>query len=188
MDPYVYPGTTVLRNFRDIRDPAILAKFEMDMTTRRLAELESRRRTGGFDIDHLLEIHRYIFQDVFPWAGTFRTVDIARSGQFYFAFPDNIAPCLAALFAALSREPLAIDAVRFGGRAAHYLSEINAVHPFRDGNGRAQREFIRQFGLSHGFRLDWTRTTRERMYVASRLSFERADNSGLEELLLQALG
>jgi cell filamentation protein len=74
----------------------------------------------------------------------------------------------------------------FARRAAYYLGEINAVHPFRDGNGRTQREFIRELSVRNGWMLDWTRVSREQMVEASRRSL-RVDNAGLEEVLKLAL-
>ena len=76
MDPYVYPGTSVLRNLRDIRDPEQLSKAEAIATTNRIAELRGETKLGKFDTQHLQSIHRYIFQDIYAWAGEFRTVNI----------------------------------------------------------------------------------------------------------------
>lgn len=190
MDPYVYPETNVLKNLRDIRDLARLSKFETDMSQRRVAELEHRPLQGKFDIPHLQAIHRYIFQDVYPWAGELRTVDIARPGQFYFAFSHQIAPCLQRTFADLQAERhlKGASAEEFCHRAAHHLGELKAIHPFRDGNGRTQREFIRQLALHGGHVLNWVHVSRTQMYAASHLSFQAADNSGLEKVLLAAIG
>ena len=81
MDPYVYPETNVLRNLRDIRDAGQLGKFEAIATTRRTVELEQEPIQGRFDVPHLRAIHRHIFQDVYEWAGDFRTVNISKSGD-----------------------------------------------------------------------------------------------------------
>jgi len=189
MDPYVYQGTDVLINRRGIRDHAQLRTFESDASARRLIELRGRPLSGTFDISHLRNIHRHIFQDVYPWAGEIRTVNISRSGQFPYAFPQHIANALHSTFSKLQDERYlaSLGRERFATRAAHYLGEINAVHPFREGNGRTQREFIRQLAQRNGYAFDWARVPRDRMYEASRLSFERGDNSGLEAALLAAL-
>jgi cell filamentation protein len=189
MDPYVYPGTEVLKNRRDIRDGDRLDSFEAMMTTRRLAELQDKPMKGAFNAQYLSQIHRYIFQDVYDWAGKIRTVDMSRSGQFPFAFTRQIDSALDKTFADLKSERslAGLDRETFAGRAAHYLGELNAIHPFREGNGRTQREFIRRLAGSKGFAIDWSLVRRERMYEASQLSFERADNSGLESILRSAL-
>lgn len=189
MDPYVYPGTNVLKNLRDIRDPDCLSKFEMDLTTRRLGELTRHPTPGRFDAQHLQAIHGHIFQDVYQWAGEFRTVNISRSGQFPFAFNEQIVPSLNKLSGDLGKERYLGNAglPKFCNRAAHYMGEINAIHPFRDGNGRTQREFIRQLALRNGYSLDWSRVSRDQMSEASRSSFQRRDNAGLQKVLQMAV-
>jgi cell filamentation protein len=187
MDPYVYPGTSVLRNLRGIRDPDLLDEFEADATSRRILQLERKPVSGGFDARHFQAIHRYIFQDVYPWAGEFRTVNIGKSGD-PFAFSEHIVSSLDKLFGALQRERYVsgADLESFANRGAHYLGEINAVHPFRDGNGRTQRELIRALAIRNGYELNWTRVSQQRMIEASRQSL-RVDNAGLEEVLKSAL-
>jgi len=187
MDPYVYPGTNVLRNLRDIRDAGQLSQLEAIATTRRIIELAHKPVVGLFDVRHLQAIHRYIFQDVYEWAGEFRTVNIAKSGD-PFAFHQHIASSLDKAFSELGRERYlkGADVERFARRAAYYLGEINAVHPFREGNGRAQREFIRQLGLHNGLVLDWRQISQEEMIEASRRSL-RVDNCGLEAVVRKAL-
>jgi cell filamentation protein len=162
MDPYVYLGTNVLKNLRDIRDPERLSKFEMDMTTRRLSELARNLMAGQFNAQHLQAIHGYIFQDVYGWAGEFRIVNISRSGQFPFAFPEHIVASLNKLSddLAAERHLSRLTISKFCNRAAHYMGEVNAVHPFRDGNGRTQREFIRQLAGRNGYALDWSKVAR----------------------------
>jgi hypothetical protein len=103
MDPYVYLGTNVLRNLRDLRDADRLDKFEAIATTRRAVELGHAPIGGGFDARHLRAIHQYIFQDVYDWAGEFRTVDISKSGD-PFAFSDHIVSSLDKTLAELRRE------------------------------------------------------------------------------------
>lgn len=189
-DPYVYPGTNVLRNLRDIRDISLLARFEMDMTSRRATELEHTARLGKLNLAHLKAIHRHIFQDVFPWAGEFRTVNIARPGQFYFAFTEQILPCLDTIFSGLAKDQAfnrEVSQTQFCTRAAFYLGELNAIHPFRDGNGRTQREFIRQLAMKSGYSLNWSRVTRAAMNEASHKSFQEADSSGLAIILETAI-
>ena len=103
MDPYVYPETNVLRNLRHIRDAGQLSKFEAIATTRRTVELEHEPIQGRFDARHLQAIHHHIFQDVYEWAGAFRTVNISKSGD-PFAFCEHIVSSLDQTFAELKRE------------------------------------------------------------------------------------
>jgi cell filamentation protein len=187
MDPYVYPGTSVLRNLRDIRDAQILGEFEAEATARRLRQLEQNPLGGRFGAGHLQAIHQHIFQDVYQWAGRFRSVNISKSGDL-FAFQQHIASSLDKLCGDLRRESHLVggDLERFAERGAHYLGEINAIHPFRDGNGRTQREFIRELALHNGLLIDWRHISQDEMIAASRRSL-RIDNAGLEQILKRAL-
>ena len=189
MDPYVYPGTDVLRNLRDIRDQEGLSSAEAIATTRRLTELHLKPRAGKFDIPHLQSIHHHIFQDIYQWAGKFRQVNIARSGQFFFAFHEQIQSVLNQTFNSLNADQHLAnsDPAKFANRAAYYLGELNAIHPFRDGNGRTQREFVRELALRQGHHLNWFHVSRDQMYLASQQSFHSGDNRGLEEAISRAL-
>src|SRR5580658_2175212 len=92
-DPYLYPGTNVLKNLRGLTDPGLLARFEARRTHRRITELIDTPLTGKFDIAHFKAIHRYIFQDVFEWAGEFRTVNISK-GSHLFGLAAFLEPAL----------------------------------------------------------------------------------------------
>jgi len=186
MDPYVYPGTSVLGNLRDIRDPELLSEFEAEATARRLRQLENQPLSGRFDSRHIQAIHHHIFQDVYEWAGDFRTVSISKSGD-PFALPQHIVSSLDKTCGELKNEGhlAGSDLDHFASRGAYYLGEINAIHPFREGNGRTQRELIRELGFNNGWMADWRQVSREEMIEASRRSL-RVDNAGLEQVLRKA--
>jgi len=184
LDPYTYPGTDVLRNILDIRDPQQLAAFEGNATAARLIELDASPLVGPFDVAHLKAIHRYIFQDVYRWAGEFRTVNISKGGHL-FGVAAFVDPALQEVLRKLAGEHLlkGSDHQKFATRAGFYMGEINAIHPFRDGNGRAQREFIRELAIKAGFVIDWSRVTREQMMAASLESFKTGNSSGMAALI-----
>jgi cell filamentation protein len=164
-DPYVDPHTGVLVNLLGISDHEALRRAEADIVTIRFDQLQRRPLPGGFDVAHLQAVHRHLFGDVFPWAGDFRTVNISRSA----AFGDwrHVRQYLDQLFAVLraERHLRGLDGPKFINRLAYYLSEVNAAHPFREGNGRTQRASSasspsRRDGSSAGRRFpDWTTTT-----------------------------
>lgn len=177
-DPYLLPGTNTLKNLAGINSFVDLQHFEAVSTAQRISELRLEPIRGSFDVPHLQRVHRYIFQDVYSWAGVFRTVDMKTEGGSWFCRPEFIQQSLINLLADLEREKKMKGAKQdeFCSRAAHYTSELNAIHPFREGNGRTQREFIRELGVQAGFLVDWSRVTREEMYAASIASFEKGDN------------
>jgi cell filamentation protein len=106
--------------------------------------------TPTYDLHHLREIHRRIFGDIYDWAGQIRTVAIAKGATF--CLPQYIESSAAVIFDDLRDEDYLRDLDRdaFTGRLAHYLGEVNALHPFREGNGRAQRAFFGQLTLDAG--------------------------------------
>ena len=188
-DPYLYPGTKTLRNLREKRDLDKLEVYEARVTARRLVELDRRPIAGNFDRAHLQAIHKHIFQGVYAWAGQLRTVEIAKPGSPFFAFERYLVSSLDNLTDQLKAQgqPRGLATDDFAIRAGHYRGEVNAIHPFHEGNGRTQQEFVRELALKAGHRIEWTTISREQMYAASRLSFEQADSSGLAAVIAIAI-
>ena len=175
-------------NFFGITDYRKLASIEKLYTLKRQFQLQYSRKMGAFDMEHLQSIHQFIFQDVFPWEGQFRVVNISK-GTNQFAWAPYIASALVEALAKLQHEGLlqGLTPATFAQRAGFSLSEINAIHPFREGNGRTQREFIRQLALQAGHLLAWERTSPESMIAASIRSHTTGDHSGLTILIHDAI-
>jgi len=173
-DPYTYPGTQVLRNKPDIRHEAALRKFEYEQAISRMEELHERPIAGKFDLDHLKSIHRHLFQDVYDWAGKTRTVSISKDGDM-FAVPSFIESQGRRLSAALAEEQhlKGLSKPQFVERMTDHYAEWNALHPFREGNGRSLREFFGQLTREAGYKLDQTYIERhkEQWNLASKHSF-----------------
>ncbi len=168
---YCYPNSDVLINKLDIRDLDKLHHFERKLTMLRLLELLDNPITGNFDFKHLQKIHGYIFQDIYEWAGKVRTVDIAKSNMFCnVRFIEQQA---YEIFGKLKKEKylIGLDEQTFVKKLAYYFSEINALHPFREGNGRSQREFIRLLALKSGYVINFTCVSEDEMIEASQDSF-----------------
>ncbi|WP_407270357.1 Fic/DOC family protein [Radiobacillus sp. PE A8.2] len=176
-DPYCYQGTNILINKKNIREQSMLDKLERIYSAKRLLQLSNKPIVGLFDLAHLQKIHHFIFQDIYNFAGEIRTVNIGKGLQFCEAsniipyFYDEISIKLkdGNYLSDLNRE-------QFSKRAGHFLGEINAVHPFREGNGRSQREFIRTLAYKNGFMLDWSRVSAEAMIHASIESLVRSSD------------
>jgi cell filamentation protein len=188
-DPHSQNGSACPRNFFGITEYAELKKREAIHVPKRALELRIRGLAGKFDLRHLRKIHWYLFRDVFPWAGELRLVTMSKVGGAPFAFPQFIEPTLTDLFGNLKRESYLRDRTEenFVERAAYYLGEINAVHPFREGNGRTQREFLRLLALAAGYRLSWAELSEQENIAASVLSHVRGDHSGLAAILRRSI-
>lgn len=182
-DTYIYPGTEVLRNKAGARTQSELDAFEADVTALRMLELLEAPIHGMFDCQHLCAIHRHLFQDVYKWAGELRTVDISRGGS-RFANVGQIRSYLDRQFQNLRAEHQLRDLMPdvFLERMAYYMGEINAVHPFREGNGRAQRLFCAQLAEQAGYFIDFEPLEQARMYEVMIASFH-GDSTPLVALL-----
>jgi len=139
-DPLCYPGTTVLRNLMDLQEQEDLDEFEVAMFVIRSDEPWPE---GNLDYAHYRALHRHLFQDVYAWAGEIRNIRIGKGGN-WFCYPEYIDKEMNRIFADLAaRDHLqGLSPVAFATDAAHILAEINAVHPFREGNGRTQLAFM----------------------------------------------
>jgi len=191
-DPQSTPGNKCPLNYFGLTEYALLQPLEAAATYQRGRELEQAGMSGNFSPAHLRLIHRYLFQDVFPWAGEWRVVDISK-GRSNFGRAVHIASALGEALEKLNREKLlaGLAPTAFAARAAFYLGEINAIHPFREGNGRTQREFIRQLALHAAHPLSWsvvgTGFTQQQMTDASIASHTRGDNIQLAAIIEAAL-
>lgn len=168
---YCYPDSNVLMNKLNIRDQMALSKIERKLAAWRLLELSENLQIGDFDIQHFCSIHRYIFQDIYAWAGTFRTVDIAKGNLFCKV--EFLNAEAESVFRKISlKKDFAGGKIEDAAQIlAYVLSELNALHPFREGNGRTQREFIRQLAFVNGYHIDYTLISQEEMTAASKASF-----------------
>jgi cell filamentation protein len=154
-DPYCYPGTTVLRNRLGLRTLAELEKLEAFSTAQRARE---PLPIGRLNNTHYRAIHRHLFQDVYDWAGRIRSVRLAKNDSM-FCYPENIDREMRRIFEALAGENQIrdLDAEAFAKKAAHFLAELNAIHPFREGNGRTQGIFLGMLADQAGHPLDFER-------------------------------
>jgi cell filamentation protein len=120
--------------------------------------------SGDVDPAHYSAIHRHLFQDVYDWAGEYRNIRIAKGGSM-FCFPEHIVDQMELLFASLQSAPFVPDATaeEFVTGATKFLADLNAIHPFREGNGRTQLTFLFLLGERAGFALDMTRIRPQEM-------------------------
>ncbi|WP_127598180.1 Fic/DOC family protein [Nitratireductor alexandrii] len=164
---YCYPPDyTVLKNRLNLRDAAELDHFEREFVMQRIAEGVP---SGDFDLAHLKAIHRYLFQDVYEWAGELRMVEISKDGH-QFQFRRYIETGMADIHRRLiAKEFLGgLDASGFAREAGTIMGDINYVHPFREGNGRTQLLYLEQLAERAGHAIDLTRIQRNTWMTASR--------------------
>jgi cell filamentation protein len=139
-DPYTYENSTVLVNKLGLKDQAELDAFEAEISS---ARADEPLPEGELDFAHYRAIHHHLFQDVYEWAGQVRTVRVSKQGN-PFCFPDYIDAEAGKLFAELKAKSYLenLAEASFAEKSAHFLAELNAIHAFREGNGRAQLTFF----------------------------------------------
>lgn len=181
-DPYADPVTGALRNKLGLSTAAALEAAEREITHSAMILLRESPVRATYDLTHLCAIHRRIFGDIYDWAGQVRTVAIAKGSMF--CLPQFIEQAIAGISAQLHQEGLlrALGRDAFVDRLAYYLGEVNAVHPFREGSGRAQRAFFEELAAGAGYMLDWQELDAERNIAVSD-AIMRGDPGPMRKML-----
>ncbi|MCL2083389.1 MAG: Fic family protein [Oscillospiraceae bacterium] len=171
VNAYCYPDSFVLRNKFDIRNGAELYALERELTAVSMAQAIENPIKGKFDLKHLCAIHKFIFSEIYDWAGELRTVNIAKGNQF--CLYQHLERYAEGVFKKIKDEKLlsAKPPENITERLAYHLGEINVLHPFRDGNGRTQRVFIEYMAQAAGYSVDFGNVSSAEMIEASALAF-----------------
>jgi cell filamentation protein len=177
-DPYVYPGSNVLINRLGITDQARLDYVERETVAQRMAEAIP---SGGFDLGHLRAIHRHLFQDAYDWTGELRTVEINKGGS-QFQFRQFIETGMADVHRRLEEAGFLrhLSGRQFASAAGAIMGDVNYVHPFREGNGRTQLQYLGLLAEQAGHPIDLARLDPRRWIAASR-SAPPTDATGAAE-------
>lgn len=180
-DVYCYPGTGVLKNLPNLRSQVRLDRFEAAATGRRFIE---PMPAGRWTLTHFRRVHHHIFQDIYPWAGRFRTVRLGKARSL-FCYPEYISVELKRIFRELREADYlrSRNASDFSRASAHFLAELNAVHAFRDGNGRAQLAFMALLAAQAGHPLELERLNPTAFLAAMIASFRGREDALADQLL-----
>lgn len=172
---YAYPGTNMLRNKVELRDPAELSRFERGATAIRIQELRENPVKANYDLQHLQGIHRQVFKDVYSWAGEVRSVNIVKGApgdRTLFALIDEIKGKAEQIHAQIKEANYlrGMDKEQFSAKMGQVYAAVNEMHPFREGNGRATREYMYQLGREAGYHLDYAKVGKEAWNEAAKQS------------------
>lgn len=156
-DFYCYPDTKVLMNRFDIQDNENLKLIEQDISYAKILYLAANPLKGTFNLKYLQRIHKYIFEDIYTWAGRIRGGQFFFKGDSEFCRADVIYEYADNIFGKLRSENWLrrLERKAFIERLAYYMGEINALHPFREGNGRTQRIFFAELTRRAKYDLDF---------------------------------
>lgn len=165
---YCYSDSETLINIPGIKNQKELFELERELVSYRLAELNEKPIKGSFELDYLKKIHAYLFQDIYDWAGEIRICNISKSGILFCA-SEYILSYAASIFDPLKAKNFFVeyDYEQKLNNLVDLFASINALHPFREGNGRSQRLYIEWLAKINGIRLDLTKVSRPDMIYAS---------------------
>ncbi len=184
---YTDPKTGILKNLQGITDPDVLLFVESGAVTKRLQELYNNPiKIKG--IENLFDIHKHLFQDIYVWAGKKRVVEISKDGKQFFPTThfDNASSYINSLIADYKkirknrRKELA-------EKLAEILDNVNYFHPFREGNGRAQREFLRLLALEKGLILNLNPPDNKSVFERYMKGTIESDLEILKELIFELI-
>jgi len=142
---YCYENSFVLKNKFEIKDQKILDSVEKNITGAILLLLQSKNfDKEELDYHFFMWLHKYIFGDIYSWAGKLRVVDLIK-GNFKFAHYSYLDDQMVSYFERLKEDKYLIDYKneKLIKHLTYYITELNIIHPFREGNGRVIREYFR---------------------------------------------
>ena len=179
-----YPGTSCLINKVGIEDSKRLAAYEELVTGSKIAMLDQHPIPGNFDFDHYKAVHRFLFEDIYDWAGEIRTIDISKKGT-RFTKASQIEDFAARIFGRLNRMNnfFGLPHGEFVEEITDFYCSTNMLHPFREGNGRTQRAFLVQLIRNAGYSIRFSEIDPDELMIATI----QAAN-GIEDGLRQLLG
>lgn len=184
---YTDSNTGLLKNLQDITDFDVLLFVESGAVTKRLQELyEHPVKIKG--IDSLFQIHKHLFQDIYEWAGKKCTVEISKDGKQFFPIShfDNALKYIDQLITEFKKIPKNNKKL-LAEKLAEILDNVNYLHPFRDGNGRAQREFLRLLALDKNLMLNLNPPDNKSVYERYMKGTIESDVMTLTELILELI-
>lgn len=180
IDPYVNPETGILRNLIGATTYQDLRRAEGDIVVLSEISLDSIPHT--VDLAELKKIHKSLFSKVYDWAGELRTVDIRKGSEEYFLEYGYLESGAKFVFEELQKENCLKGLVRedFAKRLAYFYEQLNFIHPFREGNGRAQRIFWQRVANEAGYRIDWSKVVGDELNNASLIGRIKNNREPLE--------
>lgn len=185
-DTYCYPNSDVLINLLDIQDSEILGEAEAEFTAERYRTyIPSQRTLYHFSFNHLKQLHRHLFQDLYVWAGETRYVDISK-GETHFCTWTRIEPEAEKLFSTIPTLADCYDRDELIEKVADLFCELNLLHPFREGNGRVLRFFFEEMLFTIGYDVRWPKISQQ-AWIEANIAGVHLNLDLLKAIFSQAL-
>ena len=163
-----YEGTSCLINKLGIKDDKKLKEFEAAITFAKASELEKEPIANSFDVEHYKAIHRFLFEDIYEWAGEYRKINMSKKGT-NFAEAQRIPELMDACFKRLKDNDFFANNSfdEFVENIVDFYQTTNMIHPFREGNGRTQRLFITQLIRHNGYEINFSDMDSDELMIAT---------------------
>lgn len=185
-DPYCLPGTSVLNNRLGLTTDEELNEAERVLST--IAANEINFESPPYDLPYLCRIHRQLFGEIYDWAGKFRTVDISK-GTTHFCNVLRIEPEANKLFRTLAKANWfeGLNRLELVTAVAEFFGDLNMIHPFREGNGRAQRVLFEHIVINAGYQISWW-AVEEEEWVQANIEAVTCDYRAMTEIFERCIG
>ncbi len=173
---YTYKGTEVLRNKMNIRDEKLLEEYETKIVAFKIATISTKIISMSYTPERLKFIHKYLFDEVYEFAGEYRGENITKD-NFRFAEFQYIEDNIKQIFGKINIEEMKNMSFKdFVERISYIMTELNVLHPFREGNGRTIRELVRELCFDCGYVIDWYEINHDDILRASKKAiFDEAE-------------
>ena len=182
---YTYKGTNVLKNKLNIKSEEKLKEYETKVVALKLASIDKANIKRTFDKNHLINIHKYLFEDVYDFAGKYRKENITKENfrfSEYYYIEDNIDYVFNKIKIDELKKLSFDELIK---KLSEIMTDLNVLHPFREGNGRATREFVRELLNELGYDIKWFKIDYNDILKASIKAVE--DDSEQIELLKKSI-
>lgn len=177
----------MLINKLDIRDETDLNEAEALITLINAAKLEESPMVGSFDFEHYKAIRRFLFSDLYEWAGNVRSVNISKKGT-RFTPAEQIESQASRIFGRLKSRNYfkGLEHSEFVDEIVDFYCVTNDLHPFREGNGRTQRAFLTQLIRNAGYEINFSEIDTDLLMIAT-IQASQGVVDGLRKIFADAI-
>jgi len=163
-----YENTTVLINKLDIRDEATLNAVEETLTAANAASIELENDFNNVDFEYYKSLHKRLFEDLYEWSGQVRAINISKKGT-NFCEHSEIEEYGRKCFDRLKQEKYLANLPfsQFIDELTDLYCSLNALHPFREGNGRCQRLFLTLLIKNVGYDINFASLDTDLLMIAT---------------------
>ena len=167
---YTYKGTDILKNKLNIQDEELLKEYETRIVAFKIATINSQKLPAGYTPERLKFIHKYLFEDIFDFAGEYRQENITKE-NFRFSEYEYIEENIERIFKSINIDEMKkMPFQKFVETISYIMTELNVLHPFREGNGRTIRELVREICFDCGCAIDWYEINHDDILKAAKLA------------------